>query len=72
MNEITVDTNKGLLDGASFYQFYKERGLHNILECFNWLIKIELTETHPAALVYLYDETCKVFKDFLTLMINSR
>lgn len=72
MNEVTIDTNKGILDGASFFMFFKERGLHSVVECFNWLTKIDLNENHSAALVHLYDETCRVFKEFLSQIINSR
>ena len=37
INDILSGTIKGFLDGASFYAFFKNLGLNNMTDCFNWL-----------------------------------
>ncbi len=37
LTTVTQAISNGWLDGASFYQFFKKGGIHNLIECFHWL-----------------------------------
>ena len=37
LNDVLSSTIKGMIDGASFFSFFKRGGLHNMIHCFSWL-----------------------------------
>ena len=66
--------NKGWFEGMPFYEFYKNGGLHNTIEVFNWLKSLlnVIDHTWQQQYIYLFDDVSSKAKEFLTSVMTLR
>lgn len=67
LEELNKLASKGWTGGPAFYEFYRLGGLHNIMDCFNWLGQqlenLKDEDVNRSHFMFI-ERSCLLIKDF--------